>query len=204
MSCFGGDLDLFTLLQLGDVYEALLFRLVLDVLAMLALVFGLYYRRYSDKELVTSAALFNIFVFGVLTVLSAVQFSVTAGFGLFAILALFTLRSEPLSKVELTYFFGSVGISVVCAVQGTSLQLLVMVLVAVLLGAWIFDHPRLLRAVGSAKIHLDFIDVDLLANAESMKVKLSERLGVQVMSFTVTQIDYITEKASLNVHFRHQ
>ena len=102
MPCFGGDLDLFALLQLGDVYDALPFRLVLDVLAMLALVFGLYYRRYSDKELVTSAALFNIFVFGVLTVLSAVHFSVTAGFGLFAILALFTVRSEPLSKVELT------------------------------------------------------------------------------------------------------
>ena len=72
-------------------------RFGIDVLAMVALVFGMYYRRYRDKELVTAAALFNIFAFAVLTILSSVEFSVAAGFGLFAILALFSLRSEQIS-----------------------------------------------------------------------------------------------------------
>ena len=87
-------------------------RFGIDVLAMVALVFGMYYRRYRDKELVTAAALFNIFAFAVLTILSSVEFSVAAGFGLFAILALFSLRSEQISKTEITYFFGSVAIAV--------------------------------------------------------------------------------------------
>ncbi|MCA0342300.1 MAG: DUF4956 domain-containing protein, partial [Proteobacteria bacterium] len=77
-------------------------RFGIDLAGMSILMFGMYYRRYRDKELVTAAALFNIFVFAVLTVLSVVDFGVAAGFGLFAILALFTLRSEPLSKTEMT------------------------------------------------------------------------------------------------------
>ena len=89
----------------------LLERFAIDATAMTGLVFGMYYRRYRDKELVTAAAMFNIFVFAVLTVLSSVAFSVSAGFGLFAILALFTLRSEQISKIEITYFFGSVAIA---------------------------------------------------------------------------------------------
>lgn len=195
---------LFQLLSDNQMTGGLLFRLLVDITAMIFLVFGLYYSRYKDKELVTSAAMFNVFVFGVLSVLSSVQFGMAAGFGLFAILALFTLRSEPLTKVELTYFFGSVVIAVICAIQGTSLVIMTAAIISVLLGAWIFDHPKILKAVRSAKIHLDSIDSKLLSDSAAMKIKLSERLGVEVLSFTVTHVDYISEKASLNVHFKHQ
>ena len=99
----------------------LIVRFGIDIAAMLLLIFGMYYRRYHDKELVTAAALFNTFVFAVLTVLSSVEFSIAAGFGLFAILALFTLRSEQITKTEITYFFGSVAIAVICSIHGTTI-----------------------------------------------------------------------------------
>jgi hypothetical protein len=72
----------------------LMIRFAINVIATTLLVFGLFYVRYRDKELVTAASLFNIFAFGVLSILGAVEFSLAAGFGLFAILALFTLRSD--------------------------------------------------------------------------------------------------------------
>lgn len=187
---------------LGISIVVLGIRILLDLIATGILVFGFYYRRYGDKELVTSAALFNIFIFAVLTVLSAVSFSVTAGFGLFAILALFTLRSEPLSKPDLTYFFGSITIAVICSVQGTSLPLAVLVILFVLAGAWIIDHPRMLRSIGGTKISLDHVDRALLADPAAMKETLSQRLGVQVLSYQVLQVDYITDMARLNVNFR--
>lgn len=177
-------------------------RILLDLLAMGVLVFGFYYRRYRDKELATSAALFNIFVFAVLTVLSAVNFSVAAGFGLFAILALFTLRSEPLAKLELTYFFGSITIAVICSVQGTTLPLIVLVILVVLLGVYVIDHPRVLQSISGTKLSLDHIDKALLADPAAMRQTLSARLGVEVLSYQVLQIDYITELARLNVYFR--
>ena len=42
----------------------------------------------ATKEVVNAAAMFNIFIFSVLTILSSVNFGVTAGLGLFAILAI--------------------------------------------------------------------------------------------------------------------
>lgn len=179
-----------------------LLRFGLNIAAMLCLIFGLYYRRYRDKELVTAASLFNVFAFGVLTVLSSVEFSITAGFGLFAILALFTLRSEQISKIEITYFFGSIAIAVICSLQGTTLIFTGVVVAIVIFGAWVLDHPRILSSAHGVKITLDKIDTDALSNPERMRNELSRRLGVDVMSFQITALDYINDMARLKVFYR--
>lgn len=185
-----------------DPVGMLLARFGIDLVAMVLLVFGLYYRRYRDKELVTAAALFNVFVFAVLTVLSSVEFSVAAGFGLFAILALFTLRSEQITKIEITYFFGSVAIAVICAVKGTSLPFTAAVTALVLLGAYVLDHPRVLRASDGVKLSLDKIDAHALSDPAAMRADLSKRLGVDVMSYQIVALDYITDMARINVYYR--
>lgn len=179
-------------------------RFAIDIAAMVALVFGMYYRRYRDKELVTAAAMFNIFAFAVLTILSSVEFSVAAGFGLFAILALFSLRSEQISKTEITYFFGSVAIAVICSVRGTTLEFVATVAALILLAAWIIDHPRILRSADGVKITLDKIDAHALSRPEVMRADLSARLGVEVMSYQITTLDYINDMARINVFYRKQ
>jgi Domain of unknown function (DUF4956) len=189
--------------QFLDHFDAVFaLKLGLDLFGMSVLIFGLYYRRYHDKELVTAAALFNIFIFSVLATLSAVNFGVAAGFGLFAILALFTLRSEPLSKIEMTYFFGSVAVAVICSVQGNSPQFAVMIIGLVLTGTYVIDHPKMLRSISGAKVTLDKIDKSLFSDATAMRKALSQQMDVEVLSFQVLQIDYINELVRLNVYFR--
>jgi hypothetical protein len=178
------------------------FSVVLDIIGMSLLIFVLYYRRYHDKELVTAAALFNLFIFSVLAVLSSVNFSVAAGFGLFAILALFTLRSEPLSKIEMTYFFGSVAVAVICSIQGGTPLFSTTVVAIVIIGTYIIDHPKMLQSVGGAKITLDRIDQALFSNPKTVRDELSAQLGVDVISYQVLQLDYINEMVRLNVFFR--
>ena len=183
-------------------YTDLLIRFGANVVAMITLTFGLYYRRYHNKELVTAAALFNIFVFAVLVILSLVTFSISAGFGLFAILALFTLRSEQISKTEITYFFGSISIAVITAIQHTPLPLVGMVLALTLLGAFCFDHPRLLATVTSTKVTLDKVPANVLSDPNQLRDELRERLGVEILSYRVTSVDYITDMVRATVHYR--
>ncbi|MBN7769290.1 DUF4956 domain-containing protein [Marinobacter daepoensis] len=189
-----------------EMFEASYFELIarfgINVVSMLVLIFGMYYRRYRDKELVTTAAMFNVFVFAVLSVLSNVQFSLGAGFGLFAILALFTLRSEQISKVEITYFFGSVAIAVICSVYGTQLPFVMAISLLVLIGAYLIDHPSILSKVDGIKITLDRIDVHALADPNTMRTDLTERLGVQVMSYQILSFDYVNDTARINVFYR--
>lgn len=183
---------------------SLLVRFLIDIAAMLLLIFGMYFRRYHDKELVTTAALFNTFVFAVLAVLSETEFSIAAGFGLFAILALFTLRSEQISKTEITYFFGSVSIAVICSIVGTTLSFVVTTLVMVLIGAWVLDHPRILRSVDGMRITLDRIDPKALSDRAATRVYLSELLGVDVKFYHVLWLDYVTDTARINVYYRNK
>jgi Domain of unknown function (DUF4956) len=178
------------------------FSIVLDLVGMGLLVFAFYYRRYHDKELVTAASLFNIFIFSVLAILSNVNFGVAAGFGLFAILALFTLRSEPLTKIEMTYFFGSVAIAVICSIQGGSQIFAASVVALVVTGTYVIDHPRMLQSVGGAKITLDRIDNRILSDPKAVCADLSTQLGVEVLSYQVMQLDYINELVRINVFFR--
>lgn len=189
-------------LQQTFIASGLHWRLPLDLGAMLLLVFGLYYRRYRDKELVTAAALFNVFIFSVLTVLSKVEFGIAAGFGLFAILAMFTLRSEPIGKTEITYFFGSVAIAVINSVQGTAPLFAAGITALVLIGAWLIDHPRVLQSVDGIRITLDKIDHHALSQPDRMRADLSSRLGVQVMSYQITALDYINDMARITVFYR--
>jgi hypothetical protein len=177
-------------------------RFAINVTAMVILVFGLFYRRYRIKELVTAASLFNIFAFGVLSILGSVEFSLAAGFGLFAILALFTLRSEQISKIEITYFFGSIAIAVICSIQGTTLPFVLGVIAMVIVGAYVFDHPRILKSVDGIKITLDKIDPDALSDPIKMRADLSARLGVDVMSYQIVALNYITDMAQISVFYR--
>lgn len=185
-----------------DLLRDLLTRFALDVAAMAILSFGLFYRRYHNKELVTAAALFNVFVFAVLLVLSRVDFDIAAGFGLFAILAVFTLRSEPLSKTEITYFFGSIAIAVITAVLGTSLPFVAVTLGFVLAGAWAFDHPRLLKSVTHTKITLDRIPEGVLNDPARLRDEIRDRLGIDVLSYRILSVDYVTDVVRADVFYR--
>jgi hypothetical protein len=168
---------------------------------MITLIFGLYYRRYQDRELATTASLFNIVAFSVLAILSSVQFSLAAGFGLFAILALFSLRSETIGKIEISYFFASIGIAVICSVAGTGLLTVILMCVFVLLGTWIIDHPMMLQSSHSTKITLDSIAGTVLSDPDQLSEDLSKLLGVNVLNFQILELNYVNDLARLNVFY---
>ena len=189
-------------MPITDPLIELALRFFINTAAMVCLVFGLFYRRYHDKELATTAAMFNVFAFAVLTILSSVEFSIAAGFGLFAILALFSLRSEQISKIEISYFFGSIAVAVICSVLGTGLGLVLLIVVFVIVAAWLLDHPAILQSANSATLTLDRIDAHVLADPERMRADLSDRLGVDVMGFQVIDVNYVNDLARLNVFYR--
>lgn len=187
---------------LAGPYMDLGLRFLIDLISMLLLTLGIYYRRYGDKELVTAAALFNVFIFAVLTVLSGIEFSVSAGFGLFAILALFTLRSEQISKIEITYFFGSVSIAVICSVKGTTLLFVLVTAMAVLISVFLIDHPKILPPVNTLRITLDKIETYALSDPEKMCMELSHRLGVEVLSYQIKSLDFINDLVIVHVNYK--
>lgn len=183
-------------------YSLVLIKLCLNLCGAITLLRIIYFRRYGDKELVVSAFLFNLFIFSVLVILSNIQFTVSAGFGLFAILALFTLRSEKITKIEIAYFFGSVALAVICSVQGVPLILVVCSTLVILFGAYIADHPKVMSTAATTKVTISPIENYTLSDSQKMKHDLSAQLGFEVLYYQINKIDYRDGSMVVNVCHR--
>lgn len=187
-------------MELAEITDILI-RFALNIVAMSILIFGLYYRRHGDKVLATTAAMFNIFAFAVLATLSNVEFGLAAGFGLFAILALFNLRSEPIGRIEIAYFFGAVGTAVIFSVAVTSLPVAVLLVVLALAAVYLVDHPNIVPGSVALRVTLDRIDSHIVSDPERMKTELSARLGVEVSNFEVTSVNFVNEMAVVKLTY---
>jgi len=177
-------------------------RFGINVAAMSILIFGFYYRRHGDRILASTAAMFNIFAFAVLGKLSSVEFSLAAGFGLFAILALFSLRSEQIGRIEIAYFFGAIAIAVICSIGGSPIVNVVAISCMVLFGVWIVDHPALMSGSRAVTVTLDNIDPQLLSNPGAMLITLSNRLGVRVTGFEIISMNYVNDLAIVSLTYQ--
>src|SRR5215210_2462969 len=92
-------------------------RLAIDLVAIVALAYLIYLRRHRRRDLVVIYALFNIGLFLAVVVMTAGSVGTGFGFGLFAVLSIVRLRSEPFSNVEMAYFFIALVLALVCGLD---------------------------------------------------------------------------------------
>jgi hypothetical protein len=177
----------------GDVLP----RLGLDVVAIATLVYGLFYRRHRRMDLVVVYALFNIGLFLALLVIVSGELSMGVGFGLFAVLSIVRLRSEPFSNRELAYFFVALVLALVCAIDLGSLVFAGMLTGVALLAAWAIDHPRLSQPTRRVEVMLELV----FSDDDALRRHLEERLNANVREFSVLEIDYVRETTRVEVRY---
>jgi hypothetical protein len=174
----------------GDV----LARMGLDLLAICALVYGLFLPRHRRTDLVVVYALFNVGLFLALVVISAGEVSMGVGFGLFAVLSIVRLRSEPFSNRELAYFFVALVLALVSAIDLGSLALTGALMAVALLATWAFDHKQPQRRM---LVTLE----QVFADGEALRRHLETRLGARVLDVSVLEVDYVRETTHADVRY---
>ena len=178
-------------------YGEVLPRLALDVLAICALVYGLFYPRHRRMDLVVVYALFNLGLFVALLVIAGGELSLGVGFGLFAVLSIVRLRSEPFSNRELAYFFVALVLALVCAIDLGSLAFAAMLAAVALLAAWAIDHPRISKPSRRMEVTLELVVPD----QDALRRHLEERLNARVVEVSVLEIDYVRETTRAEVRY---
>jgi hypothetical protein len=181
------------MIVLGDV----LLRLAIDVAAISALVYGLFYPRHRRMDLVVVYALFNLGLFIALTVIAGGEVSMGVGFGLFAVLSIVRLRSEPFSNRELAYFFVALVLALVCAIDIGDVAITGALAAVALLAAFVIDHPRLSRPTKSMEVTLELV----FSDTEALRRHLAERLNAHVLAVDVREIDYVRETTRAQVRY---
>ena len=179
------------------LYGNVLPRFALDLAAICALVYGLFHPRHRRMDLVVVYALFNLGLFLALVVIAGGRLSMGVGFGLFAVLSIVRLRSEPFSNRELAYFFIALVLALVCAIDLGSLAISGVLATLALLAAWAVDHPRVSHPARRMEVTLEhaITDPDLLRH------QLEARLGAPVLEAVVLDVDYVRETTRAEVRY---
>jgi hypothetical protein len=178
----------------GIEVSDLVLRLFIDVACVgaLALLVG---QRRPRRGLFVIFTTFNIVLFSVLTIITERHIGPSVGFGLFALLSIVRLRSEPFSNQELSYFFSALGIALINGVRIQDRWVSVLLDAAILLTLFLIDHPAIHRRTARTRITLDHV----LTEPGALRTELERRLGVEVVEVSIIDVDYVRESMRVMV-----
>lgn len=181
----------------AEVYRDLAVALGIDLVAICIFSIGLYFKRHARKDLAVVFTFFNLCLFTVIVVIQMTEVAAAVGFGLFAILSIIRLRSEPFDNTEIGYFFGALVLGLVNGIGTTHLGLTIGLNVVVVAAMSVLDHPRALSTAARRHVILDVVHTD---PAELRRV-LSDRLRAPVVDVSIISIDYVRDSMELDVRF---
>jgi hypothetical protein len=174
-------------------------RFGLDFAAIVLLVGVVYLRRHARRDLSMVYVCFNVGLFAVLAVISSGHIGVAVGFGLFGMLSIIRLRSEPFNNVELGYFFMSLVLALVNGIGGHDRPVTLALDTVVLLAVLVVDHPRFRARAERVLLTLDGVH----ANRERLRAELALRFGVERVELGNMQLDDIRETTYVEVLLVH-
>jgi len=178
-------------------YGALVLSLLLDLVAIGVFAIAVYFRRHARKDLAVVFAFFNIGLFVVVAVIEMTEVAAALGFGLFAILSIIRLRSEPFSNRELGYFFGALVLGLLNGIGTPHFAVTVAFNVLVVGAMVVLDHPRVLTTTERRHITLDVVRTD----PGDLHQALEDRLRATVVGFRVEAIDFVRDSMELEVQY---
>jgi hypothetical protein len=180
-------------------YGHLLLAFGINVMAISALAYGLYFRRHQRRDLTLGFVGVNIGLFAVSAFTTTTTITIGFGIGLFALLSVIRLRSSTATQEEIGYYFVALVIGIVNGLAVDGSWGTALVLDAMLLGVmFVADHPRLLRHAERQKLRLKGTCVD----REQLKADIEDRLGFEVTRLRVLEFDFVRKRTSVDVRFR--
>jgi hypothetical protein len=178
----------------------LLTSLGVDLVAICALAYGMYFRRHGRRDLLLAYMALNVGVFSAVSLLSSQSIELGLGFGLFGILSIIRLRSDSITQEEIGYYFVALVLGLVTSLGITTPVVTAIIVAALLAVMFVVDHPRLLAGHLRQILTLDVVHADPTA----LRADLERRLGAEVMHMTVMDSDYVRETTTVDVRYRQQ
>ncbi|MDO5722402.1 MAG: DUF4956 domain-containing protein [Actinomycetaceae bacterium] len=172
--------------------------LLVDVVAITALAYGIYYRRHGKSDLALAFMALNIGVFAAVALLANAEVGMGFAFGLFGILSIIRLRSTQLSQNEVAYYFISLVFGLINSLGASNLAVAAVLDGVLLLVMLALDSALVGRNRRQHHIILDRAFTD----HKMLRQELQYRLGATVETMDVVEIDFVREITEVNVTVR--
>lgn len=173
-------------------YGEFLLHLGIDLVFVAILLYA-FFRRHRRRDLVMSFACFNVGFVVVLGVIFSIEIGLAVAFGLFAILSIVRLRSEPYNNIELGYYFVALALALVNGMHLDDVPFVLLLNVVLVLTTLAMDRPTFVEGTERRVVTLDAAYPD----AESAHAALSERMRAEVIDVAISEVDYVRETTRL-------
>ena len=170
-----------------------LILIAIDLVAMAALVFGLYFPRHRRADLVAAFLGVNVGVLAVTIILA--NSTVSAGLGLFGVLSIIRLRSDQISQTEIAYYFASLALGLLTGMSSAVTPLLGGLIALILVALAFGDSKLIFGRYTSQTVQLD----RAIADPAELKAALEQRLGASVASVSVVKLDLVNDLTLVDV-----
>lgn len=190
------ELDLFD--KLGEKF---FMRLLVDLISVSIIVFLIYLPNYKKRDHLFTFFMFNVVIYIITYLLSKVEMSFGAAFGLFAVFSLLRYRTENISEKDMTYLLLFIAMGLInSTVKGTYFESVVLNGLLILC-AWVLDGGKLVRNEKTHTILYEKIENVREDRAEILKQDLRERTGLNIHKVSVVHIDFVKDCAEIKIYY---
>jgi len=185
----------------GDLlnrYAGFATNLGIDLVAILAMTYVLYFRRHWRSDLLLSYVALNMGIFITMSVLGSVRVDIAVGFGLFAILSIIRLRSSAVTQQEVAYYFVALVLGLINGINLGDRALLVVMNVVLLVTMFVFDSRVLRERSRRIEVNLKHVYTDEAA----LTAELERQLGGYVVYQEIETIDLVHHHMTVDVRLR--
>ena len=176
-------------------------RLGIDLLSVFILIRLIYYPSYRTREMFFTFFIFNLIIFLVMFMISKVEISVGAGFGLFAVFGIMRYRTEDVSTKDMTYLFLSIAIGMISAVSKGGWDELSLINSIILLLTFLLETNVLMKKELGKAIQYENIEMIKPENHQKLLEDLRNRTGLDIHRFSITKVDFLRDMATIRIFY---
>lgn len=169
----------------------------------LLIVRFIYYPVRQNKNYVFTFLAFNSIIFFVMSLLTTVELSVGAGFGLFAIFSVLRYRTSPMPARDMTYLFVLIGLPVINSglVANSAWSSLLIVNLAIVALLFVLEQGWGFHYEQSQRVTYERIDLIRPENHDLLLDDLRERTGLPIKRFEIGNINFLKDSAIIKVYY---
>src|SRR4051794_2566865 len=168
-----------------------------DLTAIAVLTFGVYFPRHHRRDLVVAFLGVNIGVLAVAMVLGSTSVGAGLGLGLFGVLSIIRLRSDEIAQHEVAYYFAALALGLLAGLGGEVTPLVAGLMVLIIGGLFVGDHPRLFRCYRQQTIQLGVAFTD----EDALREHLETLLRGRVVNLVIKHVDLVDNTTLAEVRY---
>ena len=184
--------------------KSLLLAFLINLVAILIVVRGLYYPKCKLGEFFFTYILIAISTFMLIYVLGDVKLKAGIALGLFAIFSIIRYRTEQVAIREMTYLFIIIALSAINGLTVSELSIGEVIIINLLfiLSIWICESKVLISHYSYKVIKYDNVNLITPDKREELIADLEKRTGLKIEKVEVGSIDFLKDAAIVKMYYK--